>query len=224
MSRRVCWPVLEKHNHARDHHTASPHRSFSCEPVEPNVGTARSTTPSAPVQPAPVQPAPKRGGSCAQIAAACKQAGFVPKGAKSGVGIVVDCIRPIMMGTPQGLPATKPLPQIDPRSWRRARSRIRTSEWAAGRKCSRADSQLPNRRAHSEVSSHGWGRRQRRPFFISRTRVDKRPLAGNPGELEPGAVETLGAWPMITHLCPRQTTAAGSGGRAFDSYQCKAFV
>src|SRR5207248_10148631 len=80
--------------------------------LSPTLAQPAQPTPSAPVQ--PVQPAPKRGGSCAQIAAACKQAGFVPKGAKSGVGIVVDCIRPMMMGTPQGLPATKPLPQINP--------------------------------------------------------------------------------------------------------------
>jgi hypothetical protein len=77
--------------------------------LSPALPQAAPPTPAA-----PVQPAPKRGGPCAQIAAACKQAGFIPKGAKSGVGIAVDCIRPIMMGTPQGLPATKPLPQIDP--------------------------------------------------------------------------------------------------------------
>jgi hypothetical protein len=34
-------------------------------------------------------------------------------GAKTGVGIVMDCIRPIMAGTPQGVPGVKPLPQID---------------------------------------------------------------------------------------------------------------
>jgi len=67
----------------------------------------------APAQPAPDQRASRRGGPCAQIAAACKQAGFVPKGAKTGLGIVVDCIRPIMMGVPQGVQG-KPLPQIDP--------------------------------------------------------------------------------------------------------------
>jgi hypothetical protein len=82
--------------------------------LSPTLAQPAQPTPSAPAQPAPVQPAPKRGGPCAQIAAACKQAGFVPKGAKSGVGIALDCIRPIMMGTPPGLPATKPLPQIDP--------------------------------------------------------------------------------------------------------------
>jgi hypothetical protein len=76
----------------------------------------------APVQPAPAQPAPAQSapvqptskGACAQIRAACTQAGFVPNGVNMGVGIVVDCIRPIIAGTPQPSRATKPLPQIDP--------------------------------------------------------------------------------------------------------------
>ena len=68
----------------------------------------------APTQPAPAQPAPNRVGPCAQIMAACKQAGFVRNGAKTGAGIMVDCARPIMMGTPQQLQGAKPLPQIDP--------------------------------------------------------------------------------------------------------------
>ena len=80
----------------------------------PSLAQPAQPTPAAPTQPAPVQPTPKRGGPCAQIAAACKQAGFVPQGAKSGAGIVVDCIRPIMVGTPQGVQGAKPLPQIDP--------------------------------------------------------------------------------------------------------------
>ncbi|MGB7177357.1 MAG: hypothetical protein WBD33_10950 [Xanthobacteraceae bacterium] len=67
---------------------------------------------SAPVQPAPVQPALK--GACAQIRAACTQAGFVPNGVNMGVGIAVDCIQPIIAGTPQRSRATKPLPPIDP--------------------------------------------------------------------------------------------------------------
>jgi len=40
--------------------------------------------------------------------------GFVPDGAKTGVGIEVDCIRPIVIGTPQRQQATKPLPPVDP--------------------------------------------------------------------------------------------------------------
>ena len=73
---------------------------------------------SAPAQPAPTQPAPAqpalKGGPCAQIRAVCAQAGFVPSGANMGVGMVVDCIRPIMAGTPQRPRSAKPLPPIDP--------------------------------------------------------------------------------------------------------------
>jgi hypothetical protein len=61
----------------------------------------------------PAEPAPK-GGPCAQIAAACKAAGFVPNGAKEGLGLGFDCIRPIITGTPQRKKAAKALPQIDP--------------------------------------------------------------------------------------------------------------
>ena len=80
-------------------------------PVQPAPAQPTSAQPSPP-QSAPVQPAPK--GACAQIRAACTQAGFVPNGVNIGVGIVVDCIRPIIAGTPQRGRATKPLPQIDP--------------------------------------------------------------------------------------------------------------
>ena len=58
---------------------------------------------SAPTQPVPWHP-------CAKIAQACTRAGFVPNGAKSGLGIMSDCIRPIMLGAPK----TQALPQIDP--------------------------------------------------------------------------------------------------------------
>jgi hypothetical protein len=51
---------------------------------------------------------------CAQIRAACTQAGFVPDGDKTGVGIKVDCIQPLMVGTPQRKQAAKPLPPLDP--------------------------------------------------------------------------------------------------------------
>jgi hypothetical protein len=58
---------------------------------------------------APAQIAPKGDDPCAQIAVACKQAGFAP-----GSGLGSECIRPIMAATPQQKQATKPLPQIDP--------------------------------------------------------------------------------------------------------------
>jgi len=51
---------------------------------------------------------------CAQITAACTRAGFAHYGAKMGFGMAVDCVRPIMFGTPQRKQATKALPQIDP--------------------------------------------------------------------------------------------------------------
>src|SRR5215472_10274513 len=50
---------------------------------------------------------------CAQITAACTRAGFAHYGAKMGFGVAVDCVRPIMFGTPQRKEATKALPQID---------------------------------------------------------------------------------------------------------------
>lgn len=59
------------------------------------------------------QPGPM-GGPCAEIRAACRQAGFVPNGARMGLGIALDCIQPIMIGTPQRKQTTKALPQIDP--------------------------------------------------------------------------------------------------------------
>ena len=61
-----------------------------------------------PAQPVPWHP-------CAQIRAACTRAGFVPNGAKMGVGIALDCIQPIMVGAPQRKQASKPLPLLDPR-------------------------------------------------------------------------------------------------------------
>jgi hypothetical protein len=54
------------------------------------------------------------GGPCAQIRAACQEAGFVAHGAKTGLGIDKDCILPIMQGTPQPRRAAQPLPAIDP--------------------------------------------------------------------------------------------------------------
>ena len=66
-----------------------------------------------PTQAAATQPVPWH--PCARITAACSQAGFVPNGAKRGLGIMLDCVRPIMTEMPQRKQATKALPQIDPR-------------------------------------------------------------------------------------------------------------
>jgi len=60
--------------------------------------------------PSVAQPA----GPCGQIVTACQQAGFVQGGARTGDGIQVDCVRPIMQGSGQPRRATKPLPDIDP--------------------------------------------------------------------------------------------------------------
>jgi hypothetical protein len=53
-------------------------------------------------------------GPCRQITAACQSAGFGRGSAKAGTGIEVDCIKPIMLGTPQPRRASLPLPQLDP--------------------------------------------------------------------------------------------------------------
>jgi len=52
-------------------------------------------------------------GPCAQIIAACRDAGFVQGGARSGNGLQVDCVRPIMQGTAATHKASKPLPEVD---------------------------------------------------------------------------------------------------------------
>ena len=83
----------------------------------PALAQSDQPAPPAPVQSAPAESAPLQAvpmKPCAQIRAACTQAGFVPKGANRGVGIMVDCIRPILAGNLQRKRATKPLPQIDP--------------------------------------------------------------------------------------------------------------
>ena len=59
------------------------------------------------------QAPPAQQGPCQQIVAACRQAGFVQGGAKTGVGLGVDCVRPILQGTAQRRKASKALPQVD---------------------------------------------------------------------------------------------------------------
>jgi hypothetical protein len=51
---------------------------------------------------------------CAQIRAACEQAGFVQGAVRDGYGLQIDCVRPIMQEMPQPPQASKPLPQINP--------------------------------------------------------------------------------------------------------------
>jgi Ricin-type beta-trefoil lectin domain-like/Chaperone of endosialidase len=51
---------------------------------------------------------------CDQIRAACEKAGFAYGAVKSGNGLWVDCIRPIMQGKSQPADASRPLPPVDP--------------------------------------------------------------------------------------------------------------
>jgi hypothetical protein len=53
-------------------------------------------------------------GPCGRILAACESAGFVRGAGREGAGLRVDCINPIMQGTPQPPRASKSLPQIEP--------------------------------------------------------------------------------------------------------------
>ncbi|HLH87841.1 MAG TPA: hypothetical protein VKX28_05230 [Xanthobacteraceae bacterium] len=62
----------------------------------------------------PQQPQQPMSRPCAAIRQVCLQAGFVREGARVGDGLVVDCIRPIMLGMAQRPRATKPLPAVDP--------------------------------------------------------------------------------------------------------------
>jgi hypothetical protein len=80
------------------------------------AGSLAQSAETVPAQPVPWHP-------CAKIAVACTQAGFVPNGAKVGLGIAVDCIRPIMASTPQRAKATKALPQVDPQVVQACRER-----------------------------------------------------------------------------------------------------
>ena len=64
--------------------------------------------------PAKAPPAAKAPGPCEQIVQACKSAGFIEGDFKTGNGLWVDCIDPIMRGTGQPSKAKIPLPQVSP--------------------------------------------------------------------------------------------------------------
>ena len=51
-------------------------------------------------------------GPCAQITAACLQAGFGRGGAEAGAGLQADCVAPIMQGVARPREAGKPLPHV----------------------------------------------------------------------------------------------------------------
>jgi arylsulfatase A-like enzyme len=63
---------------------------------------------------APQSQATAQEGPCAQITAACQQAGFTRGAAAEGSGLLVDCVAPIVRGTGPRSKTSKPLPQIDP--------------------------------------------------------------------------------------------------------------
>lgn len=58
------------------------------------------------------EPPAKPPGPCEQIAEACKSAGFIQGDYKSGNGLHVDCIDPIMRGATQPPTAKIPLPKV----------------------------------------------------------------------------------------------------------------
>jgi hypothetical protein len=53
--------------------------------------------------------------ACAEIRAACKNAGFVRGAGASGAGLVKDCVNPILHGAAQPDGASPRLPRVDPR-------------------------------------------------------------------------------------------------------------
>jgi hypothetical protein len=65
----------------------------------------------------PLPPGAGRAGRapCDVILMACQQAGFMAGGARSGLGLQADCVRPIMAGGLQPPRAAQPLPRINPR-------------------------------------------------------------------------------------------------------------
>jgi hypothetical protein len=59
--------------------------------------------------------APAHGqGPCEEIVAACKSAGFIEGDFRTGNGLHIDCIDPIMRGAPQPPQAKIPLPKVSP--------------------------------------------------------------------------------------------------------------
>jgi hypothetical protein len=52
-------------------------------------------------------------GPCGEVKAACRRAGFVSGGASAGIGLALDCVRPIIEGIPPPARVLRPLPQIN---------------------------------------------------------------------------------------------------------------
>ncbi len=57
--------------------------------------------------------AAEKNGPCNKIIEACKNAGFVQGGTSEGIGLIVDCVNPIMQGKAKPHKASKVLPQVD---------------------------------------------------------------------------------------------------------------
>ena len=76
-------------------------------------------------------------GACAQITKACEAAGFVKGAARSGAGLKVDCVDPILEGRPAPRKASRPLPQVDPATV--AECRAQNSSFGEGTSSSSGD-------------------------------------------------------------------------------------
>ena len=61
----------------------------------------------------PITPAAAQG-ACAQIRAACENAGFVQGAARDGIGLQLHCMMPVMQGGAQPAGARRPMPKVDP--------------------------------------------------------------------------------------------------------------
>jgi hypothetical protein len=61
----------------------------------------------------PANPSAGAEAPCLKIKQVCEDAGFKQNAVADGLGLQVDCIRPIIEGTKQRQAATKPLPTID---------------------------------------------------------------------------------------------------------------
>ena len=88
-----------------------PQASRPLPPIDPRlVAACKTNNPSFGQAAAP----PAQGDACNRVKAACEQAGFVFGAVKSGNGLDVDCIQPIIQNKPQPPQASRPLPPIDP--------------------------------------------------------------------------------------------------------------
>jgi hypothetical protein len=119
-----CWSQNRPAPSAGSAPVASPGANSDASPSDsqnsgPNHPASPPYSDSGPGPAASAEPSPNtglgvpaRGDPCGRIRAACRRAGFVRGGAAFGIGIAINCIRPIMSGAPG--PAARPLPRVDP--------------------------------------------------------------------------------------------------------------